>query len=344
MALIDIGGYIAIPSIMWAASSTPVANNRLINASGEKVGFMFRVVKTGTLHKVGFRTGAVSTVQDLKVSFQNVSGFLPDGTIDEFRVITPVANSWHLTGILSSDGTDGGTKRSVTAGDLLAVVIEFDSTVGSVNITGNNPDAGVPFMFAHLAHFTASWAGIANVPNIYVEYSDGSTAQHPGVDVFSTLIQDSYDSGTTPDERALRFQVPYPCRVMGAWMWADTDGAHDIVLYEDTTAKLTISQVATTDIGRLHIYAFPAGQVITKDTEYFLSMKPTSLTNCILYSRTVDEVKYLDALSGGQAFHLGTRTDAGAWSKTTTTRPMMGILIDQVDDGDGGGGESSHVF
>jgi len=46
----------------------------------------------------------------------------------------------------------------------------------------------------------------------------------------------------------------------------------------------------------------------------------------------------LDMLSGGQAFHFSSRADAGAWSDTTTRRPIMGLILSAADDGVGGGG------
>ena len=108
---------------MWNQSSAAV---HTLDAAGEKLGFIFSVGKTGNISKLVIRCGAVTTAETLKLSLQDVdlSTGEPDETEDQSGTFTPVVNDWVEVTL--------GSSRAVTVGDLLAVVIEFDSTVGDV--------------------------------------------------------------------------------------------------------------------------------------------------------------------------------------------------------------------
>ena len=349
MALQDVDGILPLPIWPGNASGAPGSQSKQINADGEKVAFILRIAKSGTLHLVGFRCGTVPVAETLKVSFQNVSAGDPDETIDEFRTVTPIADTWILTGILSDDGTDGGVKRSVTKGDLLAIVIEFDAfSAGNVLIESDNIDEG-PSSFAYIRQKfpPSTWSDFAFKPNIYLEYSDGSSAYHNGTAVFNTFTTTTFNSGSTPDERALRFTVPYKCRVSGAWVWMNLTAAADVVLYQGTTAQLTVSLAAgETGDASAHIFMldFPGTLVLNTGTVYYIAVKPGG-SNVSVYQANFPAAKYQDSHIGGQALHLATRVDAGAWSPDTAVRPYLGVLFDQFDDGVGaGGGEVACVF
>jgi hypothetical protein len=347
MALQDIGGIVSYPLWPNNASGAPGSQSKQINADGEKVAFILRIAKGGTLNKVGFRIGTAPDVSDdLKVSFQNVSGGDPDEVIDEFRTITPVANSWILTGIMSDDGTDVGVKRTVTKGDLLAVVIEFDSfTTGNVLIESDNADEG-PSAFAYVRQKfpPTTWSDFAFKPNVYLEYDDGSAVYQKGTAVFNTFTTTVFNSSDTPDEIALHFTVPFKCRVTGAWGWFLLSNAADVVLYQGTTAQLTTSFAAGETSAHIHMVEFPGTLTLNLATDYYIALKPGA-SDVSLYGITLPSVGYQDALIGGQNLYHAERTDAGAWSADTAARPYLGILIDQMDDGAaGGGGETSHVF
>jgi hypothetical protein len=128
------------PYELLVARSTTVHDSVTIDASGEKFVFVFRAPKTGNLSKATFCISSVITAEDLKVSWQDVDGTTgnPDGTVDQYRVFAKAgitAATLIQTGIISSDGTDGGSKRAVTIGDWVACVIEFNSAIGSVTFS-----------------------------------------------------------------------------------------------------------------------------------------------------------------------------------------------------------------
>jgi hypothetical protein len=339
------------------------ATAQVLDAAGKKVGFILRVPKTGTLAKVGFLLGTDTTFQNLKVSFQDVdvTNGDPDGTVDQYRVISsnPGAHTWAKTGIISSDGTDTGTKRSVTRGDLLAIVIEFDSTGGSLQVqtqavAGNRGYLGQQYVDFHNG---TSWAKQTSVISHFaLEYDDGSYAHLPDIipckgtgsaPSFTTQAF-STGSGSTPDEIALMFQVPFPCKVGGFVVEGDLDGPTDLVLYDSgSTAILTVS--LDPDIryknGNVPYFAWAASEVtLAINTNYRATVKPTDTTvaaNALAYF-DVDTAAVLDQLAGGQNAQWSQRTDAGSWTQTATRRPMIGVIITALDDGvaGGGGGET----
>ena len=101
-------------------------------AAGQKIAFVFRAPKTGTIDQVGFLVRAVTVSQTLKVSLETVNPATghPTGTLiaagASGTVASPAANTFYEISL--------GTPPSVTINDYIAVVIEFDSTGGNLQI------------------------------------------------------------------------------------------------------------------------------------------------------------------------------------------------------------------
>lgn len=316
----------------------------LIDASGEKVEFVFNIPKTGNITQVGFRTGAVTSAQTLRVELQTVDGTTGDasgsayGGMVKGTQASPAANTFYDVAL--------GTAASATQGDTVAAVIEFDGTVGNLNIAYlvSLMQKSMPYV----GLYTGTWAKSIGVPVLSIKYDDGSyydCSCWPG----SAFNTQNINTGTATDERALKFKFPYPVRVRGAWVYsspAGTTSDYDVVLYDSdgTTALQTKSvdanNLQTTGARRISHAYFPASQTLSKDTFYRLSIKPTTANNLTFDDFSVDSAGILDSIGGGQNFHLSTRADAGAWTDTTTKRPFCGLILDQFDDGTavGGGG------
>jgi hypothetical protein len=102
------------------------------NLNQKKIAVIFNCPISGILDGVEcLLDGTFNISTSVKFSFQDLdSNGLPDGTPDEYRagiILESVGSTWVPSGIMSSDGTDNGTKRTVTRGQRLACVIEFDS-------------------------------------------------------------------------------------------------------------------------------------------------------------------------------------------------------------------------
>lgn len=326
-----------------------------------RASFIFRVPKTGTLDKFEYMGGGSVGSCDAKLSFQDVDVTTgdPDGSIDQYRVIAPVSSSvgWVVPGLMTDNGTDGGNKRSVTRGDWLACVIQFDTFPGGVGFTVDaqtlNANAQNLSGSAYCSLYDGSnWSktGVGAVPIIALKYDDGNYYHiHPNVYPMSVQTAQTYNTGSSPDEYAMRFQVPFACEVDGCWFRGILgSGGADLVLYDSGSSVLqTISldkdivESNSRDTG--HWHRFPTVQALSANTTYRLALKPTSGSNTQLQIVTVNAAGHLRAWEGGTECYLSERTDAGAWTDTTTKRPYMGLTLTGVDTSSGGG-EHSYVF
>lgn len=337
-----VEGGLWIPHPYLKGASGPSLQDMLIDASTEKAAGVFMAPKTGTISKVGFLTKTVTTGVTVDVRLETVSlvNGDPTGTLlgtnsNGTQVILDADDDTWFTTTLT-------TGVAVTKGDLLAVVIA-NAGAGNMNIANASIDRPSNFPYTDL--FTAAWVKDVDIPVFSLEYDDGSYAHSPGVWPISAKPGTSFNTSSSPDERGLIFQMPFPFRVTGCWHHADIDAAADLVLYDSdgTTALETVSLDKDVRIGtspRIFFLLFSGEQSLSANTNYRLVLKPTTTTNIRSEAFDVDAAAIMDAFEGGQKFHHTERTDAGAWTETTTRRPFMGLIIDGFDDATGGGAAS----
>ena len=345
MALQPIGSCVPMPGIPTAAFGLASILNNPIDASGEKFAAVVHASKTGTLEKVAVRFGTVPSAQDIKVSFQDLDAATgdPDGTVDQFRVIpsaSVVANTWFETGIISSDGTDGGTKRSVTMGQDLFVVFEFDSTVGSVGfVTFDEINQNFPYVDL----FTTSWVKDWEAMAVALKYDDGTYAELEPILPIKTVETSSHNSGSTPDEIGNITRLSYKARAVGIWLYANIAGDSTVILYDSDGSTVLGSKVidkeyrASTSADIVYV-RFSAPVTLLKDTDYRITLRPDTATAVTLNRFTVDSTALMAACPLGANTHSTHRTDARAWTEVPTERAFMGLLIDQLSDDVGAGG------
>lgn len=345
MAIVSVPNlYIPSPTHNSVSQSLGFAAMTL-DASGELAAAVLQAPKTGSIRKVHFRTGTVTTATDTDVRIETVDAATgnPSGTL--FGTTTNVtvasgslsANTWITTGNLTADA-------SVTKGDRLAVVV---APSGSPNYQvvriggGYQADVGFPYA-THFA--SSSWTkSDAATPVVALEYSDGSFACMPYVTPFTAVNTHTVGTGSTPDEVALKFQLAAPVRATGAWLRIDGDADYDVILYDSDGSTSLASVSVDADIrssagqSAPTIALFTGTASLTAATNYYLAIKPTTASTLTAYSFDVNAAAILDQMDGGQNFHWAQQTDAGGWSATTTRRPIMGLIIDGIDDGAGGG-------
>lgn len=360
MALTTIPGGLWIPGV-YSDNTMPVAfsNPGIINDADDKFAVILRIPKTGTLDKFEWRTdvsAAVAAGSNVRCSFQDVSlvNGDPDGTQDQFRDIggaSIISSSWIAPGLLTSDGTDTGVKRSVTRGDLLACVIEYSTFTAADTFRTAMPSGPTLISrFPYMDQFETAWVKVTNlIPLLALKYNDG-TYEHLGPHIYplSVLNAPAFNNGSTPDERGMIFQFPASVKVGGCWVGIDQDEAVDIVLYDSdgTTPLVTVSldkDVRAGTAGQIVTHFFSSDVSLLANTNYRLAVKPTTGTNISTYDFDVNAAALLNAVEGGQNWHYTQRTDAGAWTQTTTKRPFMGLLVTAIDDGAGGSG-LAHVI
>lgn len=334
---------VALPYIIYPDIGPTTGDGAMtLDASGEKAAFVFYAPKAGNIAKVHFRLGTVTTGQTLQASLQDVS--LTTGDPDE------VADQSGTVAVANSDDDSFktvtfGSARTVAFNDLLACVIEFSGTVGNLNVSRSAlSNYGAVSNCTYAAHKTGgTWTKITSPGILAVEYDDGSFAPIYSLSPGTTASQ-MFDSTATPDEYALKFQLPFACKV-GGIAWAGRYADCEVVLYaaDGTTALGTavLDGNVVSSGGDFQFHGRFADVTIASATTYYASVKPTTASSLRLHYLSVGAAAWLGQMPGGQNLHLSTRTNAGSWTDTTTTRPFISLLITEIDDGVGGGGGGS---
>jgi hypothetical protein len=321
--------------------------DQILDETTTKHAFILQAPKTGNIRKVGFTTGSVTTGVSLGVRIETVnSSGNPSGTLwgtntNASQTINDTDdNTWFLTQLTAD--------AAVNKGDTFAVVFDNPSGAGELTLWwwirlygGLHVPAGKFFQ-------SSVWGSEFEVqPAIMLEYSDSSRPIVQGTAPVADLTFYGFDSGTTPDERGIIFTMPFRCRARGAWMVGlpNAGGTYRLRLY-DTDGSATLAQTASLD-GDVKTHAsnfrsayveFASSVELQAGSTYRLTLLPETTGNDVgLLAVVVDQAAHLDAWPGGQAIHHTHRTNAGAWTQVTTERPVMGLVLDQVDDGAGGG-------
>lgn len=344
----------------------PLAFNTgaVIAATGAKVHIVGRMTnKDGTsknITKVGVRLGTVTkaggsalilSLQDVDVA--NGPPFRGDATQDQTVAIAN-ANAAFVTGSWLQSAALSAT-RAVAFGGLVSIVIEYDGAgrlgADTVTISAMTAAAAVN-NWANCGVVLENPAGTftvqTSIPDVILEFDDGTFGTLDGGFPASTITATAFNSGSTPDERALEFTVPVPCKCDAAWMAVSAAAGADFdqVIYNGTTVLSTVSfdaNALAANANRFALATFPEIQFDVGNT-YRLSCKPTTANNVTLNEFDVNAAGHFQAMGGGTEWVHNTRTDGGAWGTATLTkRPLAGLRLSTVDNG-AGSGSSAQVI
>lgn len=365
MALVSLPGQsIWFPRLPDISLPSSLSTALTIDATGEKIAFLGNFYSpdrtSKTINKIGFPTGAITSAGGsiIRVSLQNISLTAgppgqPDGTQDQYRdanLNTYTANSWFLTGLVTSDGTDTGSKRTVSHGEKIAVVIEYDSggRLGADSLIVSSALAlNTSTHQGQVSLYTTSWATQSVIPPCLFECSDGTFATLQVAFPFKSRTTTTFNSGSTPDEYGLKFVAPFSGKAEGIWTtlyFPAGSSDVDLVLYESGTEIASVAIDAntaqSTANARITVVMFSTAQSITSGNEYIIAVRPTTANSVQVQQFDVDSAAHWAVHAGPAAMCQTTRTNAGAWSDTTTRRFYGGLLFSEIHDGasSGGGG------
>lgn len=338
MTLSSFGGGLTTSFI--TADFSENYTSQVIDAADEIVAFILQIGKDGTLAKIRFRTGTVTTGATVLVRVESVAtDGHPSGTL--------LAANSEGTQVVDATDDDTGflvtltTGPSVTEGQFVAIVIQNpSSSFGNMQIAVGR---GENLNFPVVDLFTSFWGKkVDQVPCVGLEYDDGSYAWIGKTYPCGAYNLQSYDNATTPDERGILMNFPFPVTISGLWVKADIDGNTDFVLYDSVDTELS-SLTVDEDLGSTPnhltwVFKFDEAVDLAANADYRLTGKPTTTNNIAFSEYTVDVAAQWDQTDLGQLFYLTTRTDAGAWTDDVLTKPLMGPIFSRVDDGAGGGG------
>lgn len=313
----------------------------VIDANAEKVALIFEAPKTGNIRKFVFRTATVTTGDTgCLLRLETVSAGAPSGTLQGTNTsatftIQDSDDNAAITVQLTADA-------AVTRGDLLAFVIARADCAGTLNAqfsTFSDDTSDFPY---GMNYTPSTWAKSDAGMRVAVEYDDGSYEPLWGATPFLNTTATAFNSGTNPNRRALRFSVPVPIRLAGVRVWADVNQDFSIILYgsDGTTVLATksVNGAANRSSSGLSSYLFGSSIALAKDTYYRVAILPGAASpNMELHEFSVPTAAAMDAVPGGQAFHLSTcngdPANEASWTQTTTGRPFILLIVDGLDDG-----------
>ena len=247
---------------------------------------------------------------------------------------TCVAGTWELVALTAS--------ATIAKGEDFAIVIKYSSgtsvTTGFLG-AGTMQAAGAPY---RVTNVTGS-AVKSGSNSTLLAVGSGATAFYAMKGCFAaTAFAANAFNNTNSAARGARFQVPFKCRAVGLRYYQNAAGNHNIVLYDDAGTELSSSSTAKTQANSVSALAqesfFDNAVTLSPATWYRAALEPSSATNCNMGTLQLPSADYRSAMPGGTNFHYALRA-SGTWDDTETDQvPLLDVLIDQLDDGVGGGG------
>lgn len=330
-----------------------------LDSTSDAVAWVGKSPVSDTLTTIYFRTATIGAGggDTVDVRIETVADGRPTGTL--------FAANTNIT-VAIADGDDNVWKTAtltagaaLTVGDEFAIVIASSAGTPAITLYLASPNFLVdlyPIMLQNSAGSYAVPATNGGALAMIAAFTTAGVVPLPNIlpiDGDPTLT--AFNSGTSPDERAVKFVLPFKARVTGAGValgnfaaasgftcsiWPETsDDDTDAIVQSTLDGDFAYS---TSDDGFVE-FEF-AGQTLDKDTTYYLGVRADAANSGTMYQVTSPA-----AITGSMrgfnlpaTYHLATRVwdagAAGAWTDAENTLPISYLIIDQVDDGEGAGG------
>ena len=333
MTLVTLPSLLAYPGSkdgLQASTSTTT-----LNAGGNYIASIIRVPKTGNISAFGWFPSTVSGSGKVELRAETVgTDGLPTGTLwgtnTNLAAIAPTSNTWRWDTLTAV--------AAVTRGDVIAFKLLYESGTSVAVRRWSNALYG--FQGAPYGAINGALA----VPFIgAVQYDDASIPFTGMLPISSNTLTVTIAQSGTPDEAGLKFTVPMACTIAGFGLAVGTAArTFDAVLYDGSNnvlASLSVDTDVAQNATAPGAFLFATPVTLTAGATYRLVIKATSGASTITVTKfLVDASGTRAALPGGTDFLWTERTDAGAWTDTTTAVPQIDLLLSQIDDGAGGGG------
>lgn len=310
-----------------------------MTASGHKLGVVFHAPRTGTIDGIKYRSGTIVNSPSVDVRLETVASGKPSGTLWG-------TNTNGNSGTLTSNATFETaltSTASVSQGDLIAIVFGWVSNTSQIGLA----QGGVWMNEQFPAVYQDTGAGYAvlasRMPQFALRYNDASYATGLGCFWFTALTNSAtFSSG----EQGIRFRLPFTCRASGLWHTCDPDTALTFNLYADATSPggtalaTRTQQTNEFEAANVQVSAcrFASSVTLAANTWYRLVASVSGASTRFSYLDVAAAAELAAAPGGADVYQT---VSAGAsWTDTTTRQPQMGLVIDGLDDGAGGGGSS----
>jgi hypothetical protein len=340
MTLITLPNAIWYPNPAFGSALLAQASAATLDAAGEYVAYVFRAEEAMTISHFGFRPSTItaSGTVDMRIETVGADGN-PSGALwaanTNIAGDTLTTNTWYLGALTAS--------ASIAAGDMVAAVIAYNS--GTSVQVGHWTGAVAAGFHGAQAYRVISTGGSAaknlGLGNAAIGSSATAFYHIPIILPGTTETDTNFASGSSPNRYGIRFKVPFACRLSGFSFNTQLNGDFNAVLYSDAGASLQSQSVDgdTYNDGEMGAITFDTPQTLTADTWYRATIEATEAgVNQEVQTITLPSADYIDATPWGSNAHLTTHNGA-AWDDTNTDIiPLMSLLIDQIDDGEGDGG------
>lgn len=376
MALSSFNGFSRV-RVSSQPAQLGTSNNTTLDASGEYVQIIGHVVlSTGpgtsaTISSAGgklFTRCSTVTINDVgtDVSFGiqdvNMTTGLGDGTFDVEAVINSTNKISTTVGNLVSMTTGS---KTITHGDLIAIVLVMDTKAGSDTITQTGNTTAIMGYSSVFPYRVINTTGSAvksgtGVSAFSIVFDDGTTVGWiEGAEAYpnsASATSAAYNSSSTNNEYGMLFDIPMKCVLEGVEVVVTgTSSPFNINVYSDPLGTPVLEATYSIDSDVLVAGSglcrciFSTAVTLEAGTDYVIAVEPTTTTNLSFFYKTLvstgnnifkNMFSFVSTLykrntSGNPAFAVNNSYDV----------PMMSLLLNQIDDGaGGGGGEVSHVF
>jgi len=338
-----------VPGIVAFNSSTPgTINGETLSVANEVVWWAFQsdrnATGSGQCDKLGFDVATVTTSGDVVFGIQGLNSTgTPDGSF-----IASVTQAVSATGWNEATFT---TPVDLTKGVWYAAVAQAGPTGSVPNIILQNTRryastlGDVPYM----GKGTVKFGGSDEMARVAIGFEDGTYyGSILGWWPTTTLNSYVYNDSDNPDEYALRFRMPCPCRLGGFEFKGDLDGDASVAVYDSGGTILSGTSAMTLDADKRATtalnhkrYIFEDDIDLSADTTYYLGIKATDAALDVrVFGSDANSNGLLSAHNYyGQHWYKATRNGgSGAFTDDTTERLLIGLGFNGFDDGAGGSG------
>jgi hypothetical protein len=350
MALVSLPSPICWPGITGALdTSIALFTTNTLTAAGHYAAFIFAAREDMAITHVGCRIGTVagSPTAEVRIETVDTSG-LPSGTLW-------ATNTNGTTGTITSDTNilqALTATANITKGQVFCVMIKYASGTSIIvqHTSLNNPVASnLPYRVLNTGTPTKGQL-FDCLPTIALGSSSTTFYHVPGTLPVASLTTNAFNN-TNSAKRGLLFTPPMSCRAVGIrWHQNNNAGNYNAVLYDSGGTELSSSSTAydgdhaISSVGGLSTVFFDNPVTLTAGTTYRIAIEPSSATNCNVSTIVLPSANYRGASPAGATANYTTFATA-TWTDTATdTLPIMDVVIDQLDNGAGGGGAVPYVI
>jgi hypothetical protein len=323
------------PTPIW----TDTYSTSTLYSSTPQLAQIFTVPKSGTINQLAVQLGTITTSDTMQLSLQTVnSSGSPTGTLygsSAAQTFTPSAGS--LNSVTLS------TPATATEGDVVALVLGFSSTIGSVNVTYTDRTyfGGSITTFPYsLTYNGSAWSKATTSWCVYLGYNDGT---YPDINTIPASAAGTFsfaqNLGSNPDEYGMYFQMPMKALVEGVWVLnnATNTSPYDTVKLYSTDGATVLAQndvfQGYYNTSAIRFIPFTSLVTLNEGLNYYLTLKSGSTTANTFYSLTFPNANAATSmhgnLNGTQTLQGIYRQNSGTWTYSPTTRYPIGLMVRQ---------------